>query len=1018
MVFGYSGCFPLLKRLLFSILLVAPCSQAQLPVIPARTVEETRVAVFTRFQPQNALQRIEHSQVLANYRLHLEYRLPGASAKLNIAVHPAAKVELPGGKPDEWRVLEMQFEQVTGKPASLWVQVDGVTLSDIPEIAGSLPPQLTEQITFPGGITGVPSALAVEALGGAEIRQAWVQPLSDTAHADMIRKGNGDTMQRGKLIYTTLCATCHGTSTQEGSMPTSRKFHKEMLKNGTDPFRLFQTVSQGYGQMMPLPIPVGDRYAVLQYLREEILRRDNPSQYFKVDEAYLASLPWPMRTLAKAAVVDQSPFYLKMDFGPTLQWTYQVSPDNIAYKGIAVRLDPGLGGISKGRAWMLYDHDTMRVAAAWSGEGFVDWKGIAFDGSHQTHTSIAGDIAWENPTGPGWADPVSGKWEDPREPGRDGKRYGPMPRPWMQYRGTYLHGDRAVISYTVGSTAVLDSPGIVSGRNAPAFKRTLNFGPSSQLLSLRVAPAEAGCALRGEGGTLVVQNGFTVLQLPPSGSPRSLCLYTAKAGTAGLDALAKEDAASLDLSPLTKGGPARWPETVVTEVTTAKTGGPFSVDTLTLPDTNPWQSMLRVGAFDFLPDGKSAALCTWNGDVWTVSGLGEKPSFLTWRRIASGLFQPLGLKVVRGDIFLTCRDQIAVLRDRNGDGEADFIECFNNDAQVTEHFHEFAMGLQTDEAGNFYYAKSACHAKPAVVPQHGTLLRVSADGSHTDILANGFRAANGVCLNPDGSFFVTDQEGHWTPKNKINHVIPDGGFYGNMLGYSAVTDRSDSAMRQPLCWITNAMDRSPAELIWVPAGVWGHLGGALLNTSYGYGQLYIVPHESSGNVWQGGVMELPIPNFPTGIMRARFHPGEGQLYTSGCAVWASNCQTPGGFFRVRYNGEPVHLPIAVHARPDGMALSFSNPIDPKAATETSRYEFKTWHLARTQNYGSEHLGEKSSRVLEATLLNPTTVLLKIENFAPVQCYALGFNLLDPEGKEFTGNLHGTIHQLIPALSPP
>ena len=27
---------------------------------------------------------------------------------------------------------------------------------------------------------------------------------------------------------------------------------------------------------------------------------------------------------------------------------------------------------------------------------------------------------------------------------------------------------------------------------------------------------------------------------------------------------------------------------------------------------------------------------------------------------------------------------------------------------------------------------------------------------------------NWLCINPDGTFFVTDQEGHWTPKNRIN----------------------------------------------------------------------------------------------------------------------------------------------------------------------------------------------------------------------------------------------------------
>src|SRR5207248_10768459 len=85
---------------------------------------------------------------------------------------------------------------------------------------------------------------------------------------------------------------------------------------------------------------------------------------------------------------------------------------------------------------------------------------------------------------------------------------------------------------------------------------------------------------------------------------------------------------------------------------------------------------------------------------------------LTWQRIASGLFQPLGLKIVNGKIHVTCRDQLVILHDFNGDEETDFYENFNNDHQVTEHFHEFAMGLEVDRAGNFYYAKSARHALP------------------------------------------------------------------------------------------------------------------------------------------------------------------------------------------------------------------------------------------------------------------------------------------------------------------
>src|SRR5262249_53912222 len=161
--------------------------------------------------------------------------------------------------------------------------------------------------------------------------------------------------------------------------------------------------------------------------------------------------------------------------------------------------------------------------------------------------------------------------------------------------------------------------------------------------------------------------------------------------------------------------------------------------------------------FDFFPDSRRAAACTWDGDVWLIRGVDDLTKPLTWQRIGSGLFQPLGLKILNGQVFITCRDQIVILRDLNGDGETDFYETFNTDHQVTEHFHEFAMDLETDDDDNLYYAKAARHVKQALVPQHGTLLKVSKDGASTEILATGFRAPNGVCLNPDGSFFVSDQ---------------------------------------------------------------------------------------------------------------------------------------------------------------------------------------------------------------------------------------------------------------------
>ena len=699
-----------------------------------------------------------------------------------------------------------------------------------------------------------------------------------------------------------------------------------------------------------------------------------------------------------ASSPEELPPYRRMDYGPALFWTFQVAPGNIAQKGIAIRLDAGPGGVSKGRAWMVYDHDTLRVAAATTGD-FVDWKGIAFDASHGSHTSLTGDPHFVNPVGPGWASP-EGSWEDARVVGRDRRMFGPLPREWVNYEGLYLHGDAVVIAATVGGTRVLESPGWIDRGAISVFTRTLNVGAAKKPLLLRVAPDSVNVALAGDG-SLRREGGFWLAELPGGARARLFISRSEIGGTS---------AASLDLAPLTRGGPRRWTEEVVTASVAERSDGAFVTDTFKLPVENPWQSWMRPGGFDFTPDGRAAFLATWNGDVWRVEGLmAAAPAPLRWRRIVGGLFQPLGVKVRGDDLFVTCRDQLVRLRDLNGDGETDFIESFNHDHQVTEHFHEFAMGLQTDAAGNFYYAKSARHALPALVPHHGTLLRVSADGQRTDIVAHGFRAANGVCLNDDGTFFVTDQEGHWTPKNRINRVKA-GGFYGNMFGYTDRTDASDAAMEQPMVWVTNTKDRSPAELLRVPQQAWGPLGGSLLNLSYGTGRIFIVPQEEVGGQWQGAVCELPMPALAAGIMRGRFG-GDGALYACGLFGWAGNAVAPGGFYRIRRADQPAHVPLAVHAAKGALSVTFSDPPDPGSVTPDA-FALKAWSLRRSAGYGSQHHGEHPLAITGVRLgADARTVTLDVPALAPTQCYELKVSLRARDGTAVKRALHGTIHQL-------
>ncbi len=962
---------------------------------------------------------LQVGRAYANFRLRIDYTLPSGPDS-GIAFGSDLDIPLPSGGHGS---LEVVWEHLVGRPGQVrWTLGEGsssdrhLPIRTNPATKTATPgthPVAGADATF--GPPGVPTEFRLRPVPGLVLRQAWIQPLDGVDHAGLIASSDAAALERGATIFRELCIVCHGTPEKEGTLPTALRFHEAPFKNGGDPYSMFRTLTLGFGQMVPQgQYSARQKYDVIHYIRETLVRPGNAAQYRPATPEYLASLPPGMRTAPEEPPPPQRrPQHELMDFGPNLFWTYQVAPGNIAYKGLAIRLDAGPGGISRGRAWLLYDHDTMRVAAAWAGPRFVDWRGIAFDGSHGTHTSLGSPPAFVNPVGPGWASPEGG-WEDPRLLGRDGKPYGPLPRSWVRYRGISLHEQRVVIRYSVGDAEVLETPGYVEFGASPVFTRTLNVGRSSRDLVLRLASTNGGFSAVGQGAEVLAENGFWVARIPAASTP-----LRARFGLARLDPASLRSLVPIapleDLEPLTHGGPARWEETVTTEARPGEASGPFAADELTVPDAsgNPWESWMRLGGFDFLPDGRRAAVCTWMGDVWIVDGLANEPlGRLRWQRVATGLFQPLGLLVVDGRIHVACRDQIARLHDRTGDGEIDDVECFNNDHQVTEHFHEFAMGLQRDPAGNFYYAKSARHALPALVPHHGTLLRVAPDGSRTDIVARGFRAANGVCLNPDGTFFVTDQEGHWTPKNRINRVSGEGRFFGNMFGYHDVTDASDAAMEQPLVWITNEFDRSPAELLWVPRDAWGPLGGRLLNLSYGYGRVYVVPHEFVEGQIQGGVCALPIPDFPTGVMRGRFHPTQRHLYLCGLFAWAGSRTEAGGFYRLRATGRPMHLPVEVHARQGSLELGFSDPVDPATASDPARYAVKAWDLLRSANYGSSHRNERPLPVVRATVdAGGRTVRLEIPSLAPTRGMEIKARLRSADGQEFERVMHHSIHRL-------
>lgn len=772
---------------------------------------------------------------------------------------------------------------------------------------------------------------------------------------------------------------------------------------------------------------------------------------------------------ARGAEAAARPPWEAMDYGPFLSATIEAPEPrtNLTYKGIAINLGANFGGDHDEA--IVFDTDLLRYSAGWTG-GFVALKGVVFDGEHWAYPRIKGTQVFGNPVLPGWARDRS--FRDPRE-----HPFGPIPKEWAHWRGLWLHGKQVVLSYSVGTMSVLEMPALERRQEAAAFVRILNLDPASSENIVQVAfdPKRQGqllsvAELQSEDDAAPAESCLAVLDLKPDSSPisappppapgqtpipsqtpsESLAAAVIGAGPGArwmvapdgnlrlvlpannqalrckillwhgprerlseFAALVKSSPPALDLRALTQGGPARWTEKLVTHGKLGSDNGPYALDTLTDPEQNPWHSWLRFGGLDFFPDGKRVALCTWNGDVWIVSGVDGDLRDLTWQRIATGLFQPLGLQIVDNQIYVLGRDQITRLHDLNGDGEIDFYENFNNDCMTSEHFHEFALDLKLGPDGNFYYIKCACHGLPASHPHHGTLLRVSRDGSKLEVVARGFRAANGLGVGPQGEFTCIDNQGYWMPGNRINWIQP-GGWYGNQWAWNPA---GRTNYDEPLCWMHNFVDRSGGTQLWVPTPNWGPFQDEVITISYGMGHMFLLLKEQVNGLMQGAVTRFPV-EFETGAMRGVFHPQSGQLYTCGLYGWASNKTKPGGFYRLRYTGKPAHMANELHFARDGIVLGFTDPLDPATAADPGNYDVTAWNYKWTANYGSPDFkldGQegRDSWPVESTALSADhrKVFLKIPDARPVMQVHTVFKLKAADGTDVTNFVHGTIHNL-------
>ena len=728
----------------------------------------------------------------------------------------------------------------------------------------------------------------------------------------------------------------------------------------------------------------------------------------------------------------------KMDTGPFLGGAINTGRGKAA-KGIAVKLAGGKAGI-------CFDTETLRYTAGWTG-GFLKMESKRF--GLAIPPSADGEIQFQTDKMPGWA--KEGSFKDPRP-----NKLGSLPKDWAHFKGLYRYGNRVILKYTVGDTVVHEWPRIAAfnPNDDPdlgehnAFLRIINVAASDEPLETLVMKLPKGfrigswtsggggpgeelhivqsyiskadrltCGLYGANPGVklrLTESNDLIATIPPSETEQSINIAILFDRFQSLDHYIKLGwKPPVSISPgALQGGMSLWPDKLTTKGARGRALNGFATDTIKVPFKNPWNALMFTSGVDFFDNG-DAAVCTVHGDVWRVSGIDDNLEEVKWKRYATGLHQPLGLKAVDNRVHVLERDQITRLHDLNGDDEADFYENFNNDAISGGGGHSFTTCLETDPEGNFWFIKCG-----ESTPQGGSVMRVAKDGSKLEVIATGFRNPNGLGVSPKGVVTAADQQGTWVPETRLD-VVQKGGFYGYMPMHKR--DIAPTDYDPPLMWIPRPVDNSAGGQTWVPKGAWGPLSEQMLHLSYGRCKFMAILRDETNSGMNGAAIQLP-GRFLSGVMRARFNPKDGNLYLTGLKGWQTAAIHDGCLQRVRHTGEKLHLPSAFSVHQNGVKITFSQPLDKELAEDVESYAVEQWNYKWTKNYGSpdfkpsnmDERGRDKIEVKSAKLqADGMSLFLALGGVDPVHAMAIDYNLEADDGELVRGALYVTVNRVGP-----
>jgi len=366
----------------------------------------------------------------------------------------------------------------------------------------------------------------------------------------------------------------------------------------------------------------------------------------------------------------------------------------------------------------------------------------------------------------------------------------------------------------------------------------------------------------------------------------------------------------------------------------------------------------RVGGIDFLSEDEML-VCTWDslGPVYLVSNFrSPDPSQIKVQRIASGLAEPLGIKVVDGEIYVLQKQELTKLIDNDGDKIIDEYQTIADDWTVSANFHEFSFGLVYKDG--YFYGALATDILPggaSAQPQpkdRGSVIKVSKETGEVEFVANGLRTPNGIGIGVDDEVFVADNQGDWLPASKINHVRK-GAWFGSRSVDPEGT--KDMVQDEPVVWLTqDEIGNSPSTPLYMDKGPYA---GQMIHCEVTHGGVKRVFVEKINDNYQGVVFRFA-QGIEAGVNRLAWAP-DGSLLLGGIGVsgnWGQTGKLHYGLQRMVYNEKSVFEMLKVSARTNGFEIEFTEPIKDGQSIAAEDFLIQQYYFLPTPNYGGPKMG--------------------------------------------------------------